>query len=177
MRSIAIPILQCTVVLATATVLRAQAPVLPAPANGTDASTVVMTDLEAVPVESGMVVHWTIPAGSESHTFHVQRSDDLEHWTTFYVIGGGNTGDGLRGFTVHDPSPYEGDTYYRVRHLTADRRSTYSDMVVGYCDDGLDHPVAADDHSAFSDWWVVPVAHVPAANAADHALVGQPRKH
>lgn len=75
---------------------------------------VELLSLEAMAVESAVVVRWTTMTELNCSHFHVERSNGASDWQFVGMVPASATSLMHNTYSIEDPSPHDGHSYYRV---------------------------------------------------------------
>ncbi|MGN6437561.1 MAG: T9SS type A sorting domain-containing protein [Agriterribacter sp.] len=83
----------------------------------------------AKPVQNNQKVQLDWQTGSENNNvfFSIERSANTEQWTTLKEIKGLGNSTHIQFYQSFDELPLQGKSYYRIKQIDADSKTTYSD--------------------------------------------------
>ena len=103
--------------------------------GGSSCSPVILTiqwvNLRATPdVNSNIMLDWSVTNASDSKYYEIEHSPDDIHFESIGTINSkpGNASD-IQQYQFADANPYPGTTFYRVKEVDNNNRSTYSDII------------------------------------------------
>ena len=131
-----------------------------------DSATVIVCGM-ALPVElyfynvklenNNVRIDWSTASEVDNDYFVVERSTDAYHFEEIAVEEGAGNSDAIRYYAVTDRFPFEGISYYRLKQVDFDGKTTYFDIKIvdnknGYTDQyGLTvYPNPIMEHRKFS---------------------------
>jgi len=73
-----------------------------------------------------VVLRWTTSSEQNNDRFEVQRSNDLNSWTTIASTKGNGTSNEVHNYQTTDENPSTGVSYYRLKQFDKDGQFTFS---------------------------------------------------
>ena len=102
-------------------------------------------------------IDWVTATEIDNEYFAVERSVDARHFEEIEIVEGAGNSNDFRYYSVTDRFPYEGKSYYRLKQVDFDGKTTYFDIKMvdnneGYTDKhGLTvYPNPIMEHSRFT---------------------------
>lgn len=75
---------------------------------------------------SSVKINWTTTYERDNSHFEIQRSVDAINYTTIGTTQGVNNSNTLQNYTFNDNLPLKGISFYRLKQIDLDNRSTLS---------------------------------------------------
>lgn len=96
----------------------------------------------AQPVESAVLVQWTVSNQVDNAYFEVERSRDGRSYLGIGRVPGCSLCSDLRNYSLLDNQPYDGLSYYRIKQVDMDGHFIYSKVVSSFTSKGNDNALA-----------------------------------
>jgi hypothetical protein len=107
-----------------------------------------ITSFEAIPVQDGTVtVRWVAENESASDKYILERSANGTNWEAIKTITATGNG-GVQKYVTQDPNPLYPASYYRLQQVTANNRTTYSQMALVKMDEVITNTFVATPNPA-----------------------------
>jgi len=97
---------------------------------------------------SAVELNWATLSEQDNRLFRVQRSADLERWTTVTEVPGAGISNTMQQYRAVDLTPLPGASYYRLEQEDADGTLTWSELApisMGMTTRPIAWPLPADD--------------------------------
>ncbi|WP_375444284.1 T9SS type A sorting domain-containing protein [uncultured Fibrella sp.] len=92
--------------------------------TGKEAQPVTLVSFKAQKENTTVALTWTTALEQNNSHFDVERSRDLINWQRVTTVEGSGTTTEQRTYTAHDQSPLRGTSYYRLKQVDSDGKTT-----------------------------------------------------
>ena len=92
--------------------------------TGKDAQPVTLVSFKVQQESTTVALTWTTALEQNNSHFDVERSTDLISWQRVTTVEGSGTTAEQRTYTAHDQSPLRGTSYYRLKQVDSDGKTT-----------------------------------------------------
>ncbi len=96
---------------------------------GSNPLPVELTSFTAQCNEGDALLQWTTATESNNKFFTVEKTQDGLHYNSAAVVTGNGTTDTEHNYTVMDPTPFSGLSYYRLSQTDFDGNTTYFNSI------------------------------------------------
>jgi hypothetical protein len=90
---------------------------------------VELISFTATPDQDGVILKWATASELNNQYFEVQSSLDGKNWSVIAKVDGQGTKTTRTDYLQLDATPYQGISYYRLKQVDFDGKSTLSDVV------------------------------------------------
>jgi len=79
--------------------------------------------------ESSVFINWQTVSETNNNFFEIERSTDATHWNSIAKIDGAGNSTKTIQYNFNDLNPINGISYYRIKQIDFDGKSTYSQVL------------------------------------------------
>ena len=87
-----------------------------------------LVKFEAKLIENIVKINWTTESEKENELFSIERSKDGKQFEVIENMPGAGTSSFVRNYATIDTKPYDGRSYYRIKHTDFEGKRTYSEV-------------------------------------------------
>jgi len=104
---------------------------------------VKFSDISVETKDKANIIYWKTLSELNNDYFDVERSTDGRSFSSIGRVKGGKDGETERFYHFKDNAPFAGTSYYRIRQVDYDGKSSYSDVVSAINADAINSAVEA----------------------------------
>ncbi len=90
---------------------------------------VELISFTATPDQDGVILKWTTASELNNQYFEIESSVDAKNWSVVAKVDGQGTKNSRTDYQQLDATPYQGISYYRLKQVDFDGKSTLSSIV------------------------------------------------
>lgn len=94
-----------------------------------DLMPITLISFNATYMRGSVAVSWSTASELNSSHYEIQRSVDGQTSETILLVAGQGTSSNINEYSANDADPYMGTSYYRLKQIDEDGRSSYSTWV------------------------------------------------
>lgn len=100
--------------------------------HATENARVELSEFFAIIQDDSVLLQWAVFGEAGSNYFEIQRTSNARSWEVVALVKGGSSEGLVNNYSAADHEPMRGQSFYRLRQVSADGSSKYSKTIAVY---------------------------------------------